>query len=91
MIRIPGGIREALSQLKASHPQLKAVCMGTRRTDPYSGVCVCVCGGWGGGEGTRRTDPYSGVCVWRVGGGGLGGLTLILVCVCGGWRGGGGD
>lgn len=29
-------MKQALSQLKARHPQLEAVLMGTRRTDPYS-------------------------------------------------------
>ncbi len=56
VIRIKGSIRDALSELKSSHPHLKAVCMGTRSTDPHSGmlsacysplhllcVCVCVC------------------------------------------------
>lgn len=42
LIRIQGGIREALSDLKSSHPHLKAVCMGTRSTDPHSGDHVCV-------------------------------------------------
>ena len=37
------GIREALCRLKQSHPQFKAVMMGTRSTDPFSGIgCVCV-------------------------------------------------
>ena len=43
VIRIKGSIHDALSQLKSSHPQVKAICMGTRSTDPHSGVCVCVC------------------------------------------------
>ena len=37
LIHLSGSIRHALSDLKTSHPQLKAVCMGTRHTDPYSG------------------------------------------------------
>ena len=36
LIQVSGSIQHALSQLKSSHPQLKAVCMGTRHTDPYS-------------------------------------------------------
>jgi hypothetical protein len=36
LIQVSGSIQQALSQLKSSHPQLKAVCMGTRHTDPYS-------------------------------------------------------
>ena len=42
IIRIPGTIREALSTLKTSHPTLKAVLMGTRHIDPYSGSGVGV-------------------------------------------------
>ena len=39
LVRIQGvGIREALCQLKTSHPQLKAIVMGSRRTDPFSGI-----------------------------------------------------
>lgn len=29
-------MKQALSELQARHPQLEAVLMGTRRTDPYS-------------------------------------------------------
>ena len=36
LIQVSGSIQDALSQLKSSHPQLKAVCMGTRHTDPHS-------------------------------------------------------
>jgi FAD synthetase len=36
-VRISGvGIRDALGRLKLSHPQFRAVMMGTRRTDPFS-------------------------------------------------------
>lgn len=39
--RIVGlGIRDALSQLKTSHPQFKAIMMGTRRSDPFSGIIL---------------------------------------------------
>ncbi|XP_067878854.1 FAD synthase [Heterodontus francisci] len=31
-----GNIKEALTDLKTQHPHIKAVLMGTRRTDPYS-------------------------------------------------------
>ena len=40
VIRIKGSIRNALSDLKISHPRLKAVCMGTRHTDPHSGELI---------------------------------------------------
>ena len=46
VIRVSGGIKYALSGLKSSHPDLKAICMGTRRTDPHSGeeyVHACTC------------------------------------------------
>lgn len=36
MIVIPGSIKDGLTKLKISHPQIKAVIMGTRRHDPYS-------------------------------------------------------
>lgn len=29
-------MKQALSELRTRHPQLEAVLMGTRRTDPYS-------------------------------------------------------
>lgn len=38
VIRISGTIQEALSVLKRSHPEIKAIFMGTRHTDPYSGL-----------------------------------------------------
>ncbi|KAF6292868.1 flavin adenine dinucleotide synthetase 1 [Rhinolophus ferrumequinum] len=36
VLEAEGDMKQALSQLKARHPQLEAVLMGTRRTDPYS-------------------------------------------------------
>ena len=36
MIIIPGDIKTGLEKLKKSHPNIKAVIMGTRRHDPYS-------------------------------------------------------
>ncbi|KAL8614105.1 hypothetical protein ACOMHN_026322 [Nucella lapillus] len=36
LIRYEGRIKENLATLKQSHPNIKAVLMGTRRTDPYS-------------------------------------------------------
>ncbi len=32
-----GSIKESLLKLQESHPSLKAMCMGTRRTDPHTG------------------------------------------------------
>lgn len=43
MVQISGGIKEALSELRISRPELKAVCMGTRRTDPHSGIIIMLC------------------------------------------------
>ena len=43
VVQIPGNIRQALSELKTCRPELKAVCMGTRRTDPHSGGCCNSC------------------------------------------------
>ncbi|XP_078527192.1 FAD synthase isoform X2 [Lissotriton helveticus] len=36
VITLQGSIKQSLSELKAQRPQLEAVLMGTRRTDPYS-------------------------------------------------------
>ena len=36
MITIEGRIKDALGDLKQQHPEIKAVIMGTRRTDPHS-------------------------------------------------------
>lgn len=36
MLEAEGDMKQALSELQAQHPQLEAVLMGTRRTDPYS-------------------------------------------------------
>jgi FAD synthetase len=36
--KVPGPIRHALGVILAEKPELKAVLMGTRRTDPYSAM-----------------------------------------------------
>jgi len=36
LITVSGGIKDSLKQIKADHPELKAVIMGTRKTDPHS-------------------------------------------------------
>lgn len=37
MLRFEGNIKDQLSQLKAEHPRVKAVIMGTRSSDPHGG------------------------------------------------------
>lgn len=36
MLEAEGDMKQALGKLRAQYPQLEAVLMGTRRTDPYS-------------------------------------------------------
>lgn len=36
VLEAQGDMKQALSQLQSRHPELEAVLMGTRRTDPYS-------------------------------------------------------
>lgn len=39
MLQFNGRIKDCLGDLEVQHPEIKAVIMGTRETDPYSSKC----------------------------------------------------
>ena len=43
VITIDGKVRDGLWELKKRQPEIEAVIMGTRMTDPYSGTVVTNC------------------------------------------------
>lgn len=66
-IQISGlGIKESLSQLKHSHPQFKAIMMGTRHTDPYSGMTVIhLCGNPSNEDPEMKIPRITGQFAWN--------------------------